>query len=660
MLKLSIFETFLSGKQSTGKTVLALIISSIAVSMTLYYILTAYFGAPTGIVHRSIFVIYVLILTFFLHPLKRKSWGDINAYFYVDLALIFISFGIGAYILYDVNAWQMRWYNPTLMDTIVGSICIILVLEATRRTVGIGMVCITGFFIFHAVFSGYFPSLLRTPPTNWVKLIDVLFSDHGVFSLPIQAMASYIILFLTFSSLLLRSGAGKFFVDLAYSVAGRTTGGPAKTAVLASTGFGSLSGSSVANTVTTGSFTIPLMKSTGYNPVTAAAIEAVASTGGNYMPPIMGVVAFLIAQFMGIPYLQVCKHALIPALLYFFAIQMMVHFEAKRQGVKPLSKAELPSFKHTLLQGGHLLLTLVALIIFLVAGYTAMMAAFWGIVTVVVLSFIRKETRLTPVNFISGLEEAARAAIVVGIACACAGLIMGSLYASGLGMMATSSIVRAAGGMLWLTLIYTMILSLLLGMGMTSIGVYLTLLTVVIPALIKMGVAPIAAHMFCFYFGVISNITPPVCVAAFAGAAIAGAPPMKTGWKAFQLGIAAYIIPFLFIYNPSILMIGNVWTILLSTITCACGIIFLASGTVGWFFRKANILERTIMIIASLLLIRRGLPTDIAGFALMGIIATIQKFYKYPEEIDNIMLGLIKFQYFKKLFQKKKTSSNIE
>lgn len=652
MLKLSIFETILSGRQSIGKTVLALIISSIAVSMTLYYILTAYFGAPMGIVHRSIFVIYILILTFFIHPLKRKSWDDINPYFYVDLTFIFISFGIGTYILYDVNAWQLRWYNPTLMDTIVGSICIILVLEATRRTVGIGMVCITGFFIFHAIFSGDFPSLLKTPPTNWVKLIDVLFSDHGIFSLPIQAMASYIILFLTFSSLLLRSGAGNFFVDLAYSIAGRTTGGPAKTAVLASTGFGSLSGSSVANTVTTGSFTIPLMKSTGYNPVTAAAIEAVASTGGNYMPPIMGVVAFLIAQFMGIPYLQVCKHALIPALLYFFAIQMMVHFEAKRQGVKPLAKEDLPSFKNTLIQGGHLLLTLVALIIFLVAGYTAMMAAFWGIVTVFLLSFIRKETRLTPVNFISGLEEASKAAITVGIACACAGLIMGSLYASGLGMMITNSIVKAAGGMLWLTLIYTMILSLLLGMGMTSVGVYLTLLTVVIPALENMGVTPIAAHMFCFYFGVISNITPPVCVAAFAGAAIAGAPPMKTGWKAFQLGIAAYIIPFLFIYNPSILMLGSSWVILLSTITCVCGIVFLASGVVGWLLRKASFPERILMVTAALLLIRSGMVTDIAGFMLMGIVVLVQKQFAYNEKIDTRIFGFLKYRSKKKLFHR--------
>ncbi len=651
--KPSLFEIFLQHEAITPRALLALAVSCLAVFMALYHLMVAYFGQPPGMVHRSIFLTFLFLLIFTLFPLGRKSWADeINASFFVDLLLILLSLGIEAYLLYDIDAWQLRWYNPTLADTVAGTITILLVLEASRRTVGWGIVGVTAFFVIHAVFSRYFPGALNAPPTPWVQLVDVLFSDHGIFSLPIETMASLILLFLTFSALLVRSGAGAFFIDLAYSLTGRMAGGPAKTAVVASALFGTLSGSAVANVVTTGSFTIPLMKSVGYSPVTAGAVEAVASTGGNYMPPVMGAVAFIMAQYLGIPYIDVCFYALIPALLYYAAIMMMVHFEAKRQGLKLPAEETLPSFWRTLLWGGHLLLAVIALTVFLVYGYTSMMAAFWGILVLFLLSFLRRETRLTPVAFLSAFEEASRASLTVGMACACAGIIMGSLYASGLGMKITGIIVRAAGGRLWLTLIYVMLLSLLLGMGMPSTGVYLTLVTVVIPALIEMGVLPIAAHMFCFYYGVISCITPPVCVASFAGAAIAGASPMKTGIEASKLGIASYIIPFMFVYNPTMLMIGPVAEVLWATLTGLCGTVVLAAGTVGWLYRRASLPERAILIAAAICLIKPGIITDGIGVVLIGLVIYIQKTWGYPERLDARIWDAVSLRPLREMFHK--------
>jgi len=619
------FGFFLASRKITFQTILALVISSITVLMALYYIMTSYYGAPVGILHRFLFVFFILILTFLLFPLKRKSWSDkINIYSLFDLLLLLGTMGLAVYLLRDLDGWQMRFYRPSLGDTIAGTIGIILVLEATRRAVGTTMVLVTGFFIVHTKFASFFPGFLNTAPTSWKRLVDVLFSDQGVFSEPIQSMASYIILFLAFGALLAQTGAGKFFINLAYSIGGRMTGGPAKTAVLSSAFFGSLSGSSVANVVATGTFTIPLMKGTGYSAITAGAIEAVASTGGNYMPPIMGAVAFIMAQYLRVPYINIVMYGLIPAILYYASLMVMVHFEAKKQGINPLTKEELPSFWKTLRHGGHLLLALVVLVYFLVRGYTAVMAAFWGILILFLLSFLRKDTILNPRRLIAGLEDTAKTAITVGIACACAGLIMGSMFSSGLGVRLTDIILQASGGQLWLTLLYIALISIVLGMGMPSVGVYLILVTTVIPPLERMGVLPVAAHFFAFYFAVISNITPPVCVAAFAGAAISGASPMKTGFKAFQLGLASYIIPFMFVYNPSMLMIGKIPEILLCTISGLCGVTFLAGSVVGWLLKKAAIIERIILFAAAVLLIIPEYKTDLIGYALGGVVIFMQ------------------------------------
>lgn len=619
------FEFFLESGKLTPHSIMALGLSALAMLMTLYFLMTAYFGAPVGIAHRLIFVLFVLLFAFFLFPTKRKKWYDkFNLFFAWDLFLALCTLGVGIYFLTDLNGWQMRFFQPSIADTIAGTVLIALVLIVTRRTVGATMTLVATFFILHTHFANYFPGFLRTVPTNWRRMVDVLVSDQGVLSEPIQSMASYIILFLVFGALLEQTGAGKYFIDLAYSIGGRFTAGPAKTAAISSALFGSISGSSVSNVVSTGCFTIPLMKSVGYSSEEAGAIEAVASTGGNYMPPIMGAVAFIMAQYLKVPYITIVKDALIPAVLYYIALLATIHFNGKLKNLTPTAKDQLPSFLSTLKNGGHLLLSLVVLVFFLIRGYTAVMAAFWGILALFLLSFIRKDTRITPRRMIAAFEKVTKTAVTVGMACACAGIIVGCMFSSGLSARLSSIIINAAGGSLILTLIYTALISLVLGCGMPSVGVYLVLVTTVIPAIIELGVAPVAAHFFAFYFAVVSNITPPVCVAAFAGAAIAEAPPMRTGVKAFLFGIATYIIPFLFVYDTGILWQGDAAAILMGALHGLVAVLALASCVNGYLFRRMSILERVAMLTVAVLMVAPNAVCDYIGYGLCAVLCLVQ------------------------------------
>jgi len=619
------FEYFLESKKLTPHSVMALGLSALAMLMTLYFLMTAYFGAPVGIAHRLIFVLFVLLFAFFLFPTKRKKWYDkFNWFFAWDLFLALCTLGVGIYFLTDLNGWQMRFFQPSVADTVAGTILIALVLIVTRRTVGTTMTVVAAFFILHTRFANYFPGFLKTVPTNWKRMVDVLVSDQGVLSEPIQSMASYIILFLVFGALLEQTGAGRYFIDLAYSIGGRFTAGPAKTAAISSALFGSISGSSVSNVVSTGCFTIPLMKSVGYTAEEAGAIEAVASTGGNYMPPIMGAVAFIMAQYLKVPYITIVKDAVIPAVLYYIALMATIHFNGRLKNLTPTDKDKLPSFWLTLKNGGHLLLSLVVLVYFLIRGYTAVMAAFWGILVLFLLSFIRKDTRITPRRMIAAFEKVTKTAVTVGMACACAGIIVGCMFSSGLSARLSSIIVDAAGGSLVLTLIYTALISLVLGCGMPSVGVYLVLVTTVIPAIIQLGVAPVAAHFFAFYFAVVSNITPPVCVAAFAGAAIAEAPPMKTGIKAFIYGIATYIIPFLFVYDNGILWQGEAMDILAGAAHGLVAVLALSSSVNGYLFKRMSVLERLAMFAVAVLMVIPSVACDYIGYGLAAVLCFVQ------------------------------------
>ncbi len=595
--------------------------------MSVYFLMTSYYGAPVAVAHRLVFLLFALLLAFFLHPLGRKNWNDdFKWYSVIDFICVLGILFVGYHYLSDIDGWQLRQFQPSVADTIASVIIVVLVLEATRRTVGLTMVFVALFFLLHTLFANKFPGVLKTAPTSFRRLMDIMISSEGILSEPIQSMASYIIVFLIFGALLEQTGAGKIFIDLAYSIGGRYTAGPAKTAIISSALFGSISGSAVANVVSTGCFTIPLMKDIGYSPEEAGAIESVASTGGNYMPPIMGAVAFLISQYLGVPYIKIVGYAVIPALLYYIALMFMIHFDGRRKGFTPMDSSQLPSFWSAFKRGWHLILSIVILVYFLIRGFTATKAAFWGTLVLFLLSLIKKETRVAPRNLIKVFEGTAKTSITVGMACACAGIIMGCMFTSGFGVKLSRIIVSVSGGHLVIVLLLTALISLILGCGMPSVGVYLILVTTIIPALTKMGVTPLAAHFFCFYFAVVSNITPPVCVAAFAGAAIAGAQPMKTGFQAFKFGIAAYLIPFLFVYNNAILSYGPVTDIIFSSLFAVVGVVSLASIVARYMIKKNTILELILLIVSTLLSFIPGYLTSAIGLGVFVVVILLQVF----------------------------------
>jgi len=444
--------------------------------------------------------------------------------------------------------------------------------------------------------------------------------ENGIYGIPLMVMATYIFLFILFGAILMESGAGRFFINLALALTGSRRGGPAKASIVSSALMATVSGSAVANVVTTGTFTIPLMKKIGYRPRFAAAVEACSSSGGQIMPPVMGAAAFIIAEFLSIPYLKVCLAAFFPAILYFFSIFIMVHFEAAKHDLAMLEKEELPNAKEELKRGGHLFISLAVIIGLLVVGYTPMYAAFWAIVSVLALSFMKKETRMSPQRLLSALEDGATKAIPVSIACACAGIIIGSVFVSGLGLKFTNLIVTIAAGRLWMALFLTMVASLILGMGLTTTAVYITVAALVIPALVKMGVEPIAAHLFAFYFGLVSAITPPVALAAFAAAGIANSNPMETGFTSFRLGIAKYILPFVFVYGPGLVFVGSWIEILRAIVATTLGLFALTIVTEGWLYESVPIGIRALMFIPAVLLFLPHVHYNLVGVVVFIVL----------------------------------------
>ncbi|MGQ9676139.1 MAG: TRAP transporter permease [Chloroflexota bacterium] len=621
-------------QKPSAQVVVGLVVVAMAVSLSLYHLVTASGGSFEPVAFRSVTLSLFSTVGLLVFPLGRKAWNSkINAFFFVDLVLIALSLSICFNIVKDPVAFQMREGNPNDLDLFLGATLIVIILELTRRSIGWPMVLVALFFLLHTLFADYFPGILEAPPNSWYRMINHLYmrGSAGIYGVAMAAMANYIVLFLIFGSLLLKTGAGKFLTRFSLAVAGRATGGPAKVAVISSAFFGTVSGSGVANVVTTGSFTIPLMKSLGYRPAFAAAVESVASSGGQIMPPIMGAAAFVIAEFMGISYLEVCKHALIPAILYFLSCFFMVDFEARKTGLRKLEAAECPNAKQELRKGWFYLLPLVVIILVLTRGYSAQMAAFWGIIATLALGFVSREDRMTPFKLITALEGAIRNGVPVAMACAAAGIITGCIEVSGVGLRLTSSIMDLSGGNLLFGLVLVALVSLVLGMGLPTVAVYVTLAAFMVPCLIQMGIVPIAAHMFAFYFGVIALITPPVCAAAFAAAGIAGDNPMRVGFTAVRVGVAAYIVPFMFVYGPGLLMEGPPLGIALNLVTACIGVMCLAGGVQGWLLRRASYHERLILLAAAMALIDPGLVTDLVGLSLVTVAVLLHRFTRYAE-----------------------------
>jgi len=626
-------------KKRTLSGPLGLGVTIIAIGASLYHLFYAYFHPFFALDHRAIHWGFMSSLIFLLYPLsKRISPRQRPSLF--DVAFWVISAGICIWIFIYSHEIMNRAGKFLDVDVLMGSVLILLVLEAARRSTGWPVPLVAIVFLLYSFLGPYLPEFLIHKGYSIKRVTTYLaLSTDGVFGVPLGVSANFIFLFILYGAILQRSGAGKFFTDLAYSITGGTRGGPAKAAVVSSCFFGMISGSSVANTVTTGSFTIPLMKKTGYPPHFAGAVEASASTMGQIMPPVMGAAAFLIAEFLGIPYIKVCIAAAIPAALSFFAIFMQVHFKAVMMGIKGIPRADLPSLKETLLNGWHHLISIFLLVYFLSLNFSPERAVFWAILATIACSYIRKHTRMSLRNIFEALKEGAIGSTEVAAACAAAGIIIGSITMTGLGLKFSSLIADLSGGNLLLALPFTMIACLALGMGVPTTAQYIIIAALVAPALIKLGVVAIAAHLFIFYFGTRADITPPVALAAYAGAGIAGSNPMKTGVTAFQLGIAGYIVPFMFIYGPELLAIGPVHKVIFATLTATFGVYCLAAGVQNCLFIQTKIYERLLLLITSFLLIKPGLMTDLAGILLFGIVYLSQKFRQKNLKLNTLQNG---------------------
>ena len=631
--EISLLESLLRDREFRLPVVIAAFAAVLAIALALFHLYAAIFGTPETRSFRATHLTVMLVLALLLNPLFRKSYrspvvipGDARnglrlTGFAIDLLLVGFGLFVQLYTLWDVDAFNSRGGSITQMDQWVGLAYILLVMEVTRRAVGWAMVAVTSFFVLHTLYSNHFFGFLFGPPTSLRKYVDIIFMRaDGIFGIPLMVVATYIVLFIIFGALLIRSGAGRFFIDLAISITGHRTGGPAKAAVVASAMMGTVSGSAVANVVTTGSFTIPLMKQLGYRPRFAAAVEACASSGGQITPPIMGAAAFIIAEFLRVNLLTVIVASALPAFLYYATIYYMVHMEAEKHGLQKIPRAKLPSMLEVLKRGWHLLLPLAVLIVLLSIGYSAMMAGFWAIVTVVGLSFINANTRMSSVDLFAALEEGVRSTVPVTIACACAGIIIGSVFASGLGLKFTQSVIDMSGGHLLALLALTAVASIILGMGLTTTAVYITLAALIIPALEQMHVEPIAAHLFAFYYGVVSSITPPVALAAFAGAAIAGSPPMGTAFEASKVGITKFLVPFIFVYNPSLLFVGPLWLTAFSAVTALAGVWALSAAIEGWLYGRLGPITRIVMLVSAILLLY---PPQLRFLGFSGLAVTI-------------------------------------
>ncbi|MGR3763586.1 TRAP transporter permease [Rossellomorea sp. NS-SX7] len=588
----------------------------------------------------SIHLGFALSLVFLLFPARKKNLR-MNKLAWYDIVLAAISVGIGAYWPIMQDDIVSRVGLMTSLDFYVGLAAILLVLEATRRAVGLPITIISSAFLLYMYYGRQMPGFLAHRGYDLDDIVKTMFfTSEGILGTPLYVSATFIFLFLLFGAFLVKTGVGQYFNDLAVSIAGKRTGGPAKVAIFSSALQGTISGSSVANVVTSGSFTIPMMKKLGYRKEFAGGVEAAASTGGQLMPPIMGAAAFLMVEFIGgISYWDIAKAAAIPAVLYFTGIWIMTHFEAKRLGLRGLSDEEMPN-RREVLKKIYLLLPILTVIILLVSGMSVMRAALWSIVATIAISAIRKDTRIGFKDAVDALVDGARTALSVAVATAAAGIIVGVVTKTGLGLTLANGLVdlaadltNSAQGKLLLTLLFTMIASIVLGMGSPTTANYVITSTIAAPAIILLGAPELSAHLFVFYFGIIADITPPVALAAFAAAGVSGGEPIRTGVNSAKLAIAAFIIPYMFVLSPELLMIDTTIPQLLWVVfTAVTGMIAIGAGMIGYWFRRLYVIERFLCVGAGLMLIYPEGMSDIIGLVSFAALLAIQFFIKREDK----------------------------
>ncbi|MEX2104456.1 MAG: TRAP transporter permease, partial [Bacilli bacterium] len=615
------------------KGVMKQIVFIIAIAFSIFHIYTAFIGGLSSQLQRSIHLTFALALIFLLFPFKKKEQMEEKLPI-VDMILTIVSVFVGLYwtLFYDVLV--RRAGNHTLLDLIVGGLAILIVLEASRRVVGKPITIIVSVFLLYALFGEWVPGFLRHGGISLERLAShMYYTTDGIFGTPLAVSATFIFLFILFGAILDKTGVGDYFNDLALVIAGRASGGPAKVTIFSSALQGTISGSSVANVVTSGTFTIPMMKKLGYRKEFAAAVEATSSTGGQIMPPVMGAAAFLMAEFTGIPYWEIVKAAALPALLYFVGVWIMTHFEAKRLGLRGLRKDELPPVKEVL-KKLYLLTPLVAIIVFLAMNMTPMRAALYGMFVAIITGFIQPgEKRLTIKGLFEALAAGARSALGVAVACAAAGMVVGVIVLTGVGLSFANGLLNLAGGSILLTLFFTMIACLILGMGVPTTANYVITSIIAAPVIIQLGYPILAAHMFVFYFGILADITPPVALAAFAAAGIGKSDPLKTGVESTRLAIAAFIIPYIFIFSPQMLLIDTDWVgATLIFISSTIGMIAVGAGMIGYWFKNLNIILRITLVLGGFLLVVPEIITSIIGAVLMVVVAVYQKWFQKDQQ----------------------------
>lgn len=575
-------------------------VTIIAVAAGLFHLYAGGISAFSSMDQLAVHWMFMSVLAFLIYPASRKGNGRMKWY---DVLFVIAAIAASLYVLTSWRNRVSRVGAPSetikYMDIIMGTIMIVVVLEAARRTAGLFLPLTATVFLAYVFLGPYLPGILMHKGYSLERLAPyLLFTTEGVYGVAMGVSATFVIMFILFGAFLDKCGGGQLFVDMAFSITGRLRGGPAKASVVSSGLMGTISGSPIANAMTTGVFTVPLMIRAGYEPYIACAVEAVASTGGMIMPPIMGAAAFIMAEFLNVPYREVMLVALLPALLYYITVYFSVDLEAAKAGIVGLSSKDLPSFKQTIISRGYLLLPLFGLVYFLLRGFSPMKTVFWSILFLVVIANLRRDTRMDIWEIIAALKQGVRGAVPVATACAAAGIIVGVINLTGLGVRFSTKVVELSGNLPLAALFLTMVASIILGMGLPATAVYVVVASVVAPGLVKMGFLPIAAHLFVFYFGVISTITPPVALTAYAAAGLSkGVNPHRVGIKATAMGVTAFVIPYVFMYEPSFLLMAPAFNIFVNFIFAFIGVYFLSAGLVGFFGSRLNLTGRIILIL---------------------------------------------------------------
>ncbi|MBQ4421600.1 MAG: TRAP transporter permease [Schwartzia sp.] len=591
-----------------------------------YHLYTAAFGPPVTLVHRSLHVAMILALGFLMYPAGKSS--DMTKPSILDWILAALSFAAPIYIYTDYLGVVERAGNPNDTDLAMATLLVVLVLECSRRVTGNALTVLSVVFIIYGLYGRDFPGMFMHRGYDWASLSNHFFANtEGIYGTSVSVAASYIFLFILFGAVMSKCGMGQFFNDIALALAGHTKGGPAKVSVIASGFLGSINGSAVANVVTTGAFTIPLMKKTGYSKEFAGAVEAAASVGGQLLPPIMGAAAFIMAEMISVQYSTIITWAAIPALLYYLSIVLQVHLRASKDGLVGLPKDQLPKTSDVMKRRSHLLLPVIFLLYMLFfSGTTVIFSAVMTILVTIVVSMFREETRMTFSSFLDALADGAKQTVSVAVACACVGIIIGVCSKTGFGLTMANTIIALGSTSLLFTLFFTMITCMILGMGLPSIPAYIITATIAAPALAKLGIPAGAAHMFSFYYAMFANLTPPVALASFAAAGLSGGNPMKTGVASVKLAIAGFIVPFMFVYAPQLMLINTTLTEGAWVAASACvGVFLIAVAVEGYLFAPMAAWLRLVAAAGSLLLIKPGIETDAIGLAVLVLVVLLQK-----------------------------------